>query len=247
MCGWGPVEVNFAFGAICTFWELAMSMCEEDWSGNSQFMWLKYRKRHSPPDNTTPKISTKASVWSELKGLPGLSNGTKPINSQKIKARAPNADPVCIASSIYQLAVGNSHHSQGGLTTCMYKYKHQQCATPFYSTLQCHSHPVWTATTPALAPIPGMCLCQNAQSVTVRTNSHIGTGMVFHTKTYQNCVNDPWAYLLKICQYHKKMVSKCSYHLLDVSMTHTRRNINIWKWSRWRHVSNWVGSQMGTL
>jgi len=65
-----------------------------------------------------------------------------------------------------------------------------------------------------------------------------------------DCVNNPWEDLSKMCQYHRKMVSKCSHYLLDMSMTHTR-NINIWKRSRWRHISNWVGSwvgsQMGTL
>ena len=97
--------------------------------------------------------------------------------------------------------------------------------TPFYPTLhaQCHPHPVQTAVTPALALTPGMSLHQTA---TVRTNSHIGTGMVFPMTTYWKCVNNLWEYLLK---YHKKTVSRCSHHLLDVSMTHSRRNVNIWK------------------
>src|SRR6266496_4307980 len=92
-----------------------------------------------------------------------------------------------------------------------------------------------------------MCLRRNTQSATVRTNSHIGTGMVFHMKTYQNCVNDPWEDLSKMCQYHRKMVSKCSHYLLDMSMTHTR-NINIWKRSRcgpvhigFLRLRNWLG------
>jgi hypothetical protein len=78
----------------------------------------------------------------------------------------------------------------------MYKYKHQQRTTPFCLTLKCHHHPEHTAEIPPLAPIPGMTVHQNLYSVTVRTNSPIGTGITFHIKTYRIHASDQWEYHL---------------------------------------------------